>query len=362
MLGEQPTVGTSLRAGRQPPPTTELPESVRNRISELRQANSDDPGKVANLQRLTSSAGFLRLTEEQQLNVLGRDTPSVRDGYAARPADAAYVREMRTLMQSTDFQGLSETRQSELIQGMATHGNAGAYLGSLDNTQLLSLAESADGPQALTALRATMNTGGLTAAEQTQVERIEAATFTPGAGLTMNGNAADQATTLHAIRREMLVSPSFRQLMNTINADAAHPVTLNAGRNQPRHFVDAFNGGGNQTIDLADIEQWPVTPPAGHPEAMVQGENLVHALAEARHAALGNGYGPSHRVAIEAENRYRRDIGQNAGLRLPPNDTTLGSGNSVIFQFDNGYREQVNVDASGANITGITRHNPPTSP
>jgi hypothetical protein len=95
---------------------------------------------------------------------------------------------------------------------------------------------------------------------------------------------------------------------------------------------------------------------------MTQGENLVHGLAEARHGALGNAYGPSHREAILAENRYRSEIGLTGSLRLPPDDTTRGPGGSVIFQFDNGYREEITVNAAGTTITGIQRHPPPRAP
>jgi hypothetical protein len=266
---------------------------------------------------------------------------------------ANYARETQTLLGNSEFQGLSATRQTELLNGMRTHGSAQAYLGSMDNNSLLSLAEQSDEPRARSALQATMGTGGLSSAENTQVARIQSATFTPGAGLTLNGSTADKATALHMVRRTMLNSPSFRTTMNTLKHKKAHPVTLNVGRSQASTFVDSFNSGGNQTIDLDDIQQWPTTPPAGHPEAMTQDQNIVHALVEARQGALGNGYSPSHRSAITAENSYRSDIGQTQNLRMPPNDTTSSGGN-VTFQYSGGYRET--IATSGSRITGITRH------
>jgi hypothetical protein len=154
------------------------------------------------------------------------------------------------------------------------------------------------------------------------------------------------------VRREMLNSPSFGKLMNIQNADTAHPVTIDVGRSQPNTFVDAFNGGGNQTIDLDDFERWPEDP-SGSAHAMTRGQNLVHAMAEARQGALGNGYDVSHRRAIQAENQYRADIGQTSRLRLFPNDTTRDSAGNTIFQYDNGYKELIEKDPTGTTITGI---------
>ena len=183
-----------------------------------------------------------------------------------------------------------------------------------------------------------------------------AATFTPGPGLQVTGSAADQKAFLDLVRREMARSQTMRDLMTTINNDAAHPVKLDVGRSQPGHFVDAFNGGGKQTLDLDDIQQFPLDAPKSHPEGMVQGEQIVHALAEAREGALGQAYGPAHAAAIDAENKYRADLGQSQKLMAPPNDTSSGAGGSVIFNFDGGYKEEVHVGPTGDTITGITRH------
>jgi hypothetical protein len=170
------------------------------------------------------------------------------------------------------------------------------------------------------------------------------------------GSAADRADFTQMVRREMLRSRSFHDLMTTQNADAAHPLNVTVGRNQPGTYVDAFNGGGNQTLDLADIQAWPDRPPPGNPDAMTQGENLMHALFEARQGALGHGYNVAHRRAIGAENNYRADIGQTSRLRMPPNDTTVNGAGNTEFQFNNGYREETQ---GGNSITGIVRHNPP---
>lgn len=349
MLGGQPIGGMQITAGRaSPAKTAALPAATKTRVNELRASYGKDAAKVANLQQLTASAAFRGLSESEQKAVL--------DAYAK---NAALASELVSLVGKPGFKKLAASRQKELVAGMATHGGAEGYLRSLSNAKLLTLAESPKGPEALAVLQDVMKAGGLNKAEQKQVERIGSATFTPGVGLRLHGSAPDQAATLHMIRREMLASSSFRNLVNTVNADKVHPVTLRVGRNQPGHFVDAWNGGGTNTIDLADVLQFPVTPPAANPEAMTQGQNLAHVLAEARQGALGHGYRPSHRSAIQTENRYRADIGQRASLRLPPNDTAAGPGHSVVFQYDNGYREQVNTNAAGTTITSIQRHNPP---
>ena len=177
-------------------------------------------------------------------------------------ADSRFAGELSTLADSATFRGLSEANKTSMINNIDTHGSSAAYVGSLSNDQLLTMAEGPDGANQMAALRQSIQSGGIQRGEQAQLDRIGAATFTPGVGLNVNGSAADQATFMHMTRREMLRSPSFRNTMNTANADAAHPMTFNVGRNQPRTYVDAFNGGGNQTVDLTDVEQWPEDPPA----------------------------------------------------------------------------------------------------
>jgi len=183
------------------------------------------------------------------------------------------------------------------------------------------------------------------------------APFTPGAGFEISGSAADKASFNAMVGAEMARSPSFKALVEAINAHSAHPTKLDLGRNQAGIFVDGFVGG---KMDLTDIEKWPTDPPADHPHAMTQGQNLAHVLSEAHQKALGQAYAAAHATAIGDENRYRHDRGQTSSLRLPPNDVVLGTGGSVVFQFDNGYKEQVGRDAAGTSITGITRNEPPT--
>ena len=270
---------------------------------------------------------------------------------AARRADA----EIGAMQKHPRFGELSEARQNELIDGIRTHGSAEAYLRSLDNGQLLSLAEAPDGRRVLGALNAAMSDGGLSQSELAQVRRLHAASFTPRDGLTINGSARDRATALHALRRAMLNSPSFHASMMTLNDDATHPVTLNVGRYQPGVVLDQFNGGGEQTLDLADLEKLPESAPAEHPSATTQGQLLAHMMTEARQGALGDGYLPAHQTAIAAENQFRADIGQPGRRLIPPADAP-NVRDAIFTELDNGYREYMKINA--ANIDRIERHEP----
>lgn len=329
-----------------------LNDATKTQVRKQMTDHGQDSSKIQNLSNLATSPGFNKLSTAHQKQML--------NALAKRPTDKKFAGELQTLADSKTFRGLSDADKTSMLNNVSKHGSAADYLKSLSNDKLLSLAESPSGPKQLAALREAIQSGGVTRAEQAQLDRIGAATFTPGVGMRVNGSAADRASFLHMTRRAMLNSPSFRRMMNTANNDAAHPLNITVGRNQANHFVDAFNGGGRQTLDLADMERWPQNPPAGNPDAMTREQNIVHALVEARQGALGNGYNASHRRAIQAENQYRADVGQRSRLRMPPNDTTTGPGGSVIFQYNNGYREEVQTDRSGSNITGINRHNPPT--
>lgn len=328
----------------------QLNDATKTQVRNQMTSYEGNVTKLQNLSQLATSDGFRQLNTGHQKQML--------DALDKRPTDKNFGRELTTLANSATFRGLSDADKTKMINDVSTHGGAAAYVKSLTNDQLLTLAESPSGPNQLAALREAIQSGGINKAEKAQLDRVGAATFTPGVGMTVSGSAADQATFLHMTRREMLNSPSFRTLMNTQNADAAHPLTINVGRSQAGTFVDAFNGGGNQTIDLDDFQQWPENPPATNPHAMTRGQNLVHAMAEARQGALGNGYDVSHRRAIQAENQYRADIGQTSRLRLPPNDTTTNAAGNTVFQYNNGYTEEIQTDASGTTITGIVRHNP----
>ncbi len=330
-----------------------LNDATKNQVRNMMTSYQTDTSKIENLRNLATAPGFGQLSiahQQQMLTALDH-----------RASDPRFARELASLSNNARFRGLTDADKTQLLRNVSNHGSAAAYVRSLNNDQLLSLAETPNGPNELASLHQAIRDGGVSPSEQDQLDRIGAATFTPGIGLRVSGNAADQATYLHMTRREMLRSSGFRNLMNTQNGDEAHPLNITVGRNQHGRQIDAFNGNGNQGLDLADIERWPIDPPRGSPHAMTQGEHLVHAMAEARQGALGNGYNLSHSRAISAGNQYRADIGQTSNRSLPPNDQSTGPGNSTIFQFDNGYREELTTDPddpTGGTITGIIRHDP----
>ncbi|MCI0617833.1 LysM peptidoglycan-binding domain-containing protein [bacterium] len=317
---------------------------VRNQMTSY----GSDAQKLQNTSQLATSAGFGQLSEDHQKQML--------EGLNKRPSDQNLSGELTAFGNSPTFRGLPDADKTNLIRNVSNTGSAVSYVGNLSNDQLLTLAESPTGQNQLTALGEAIQSGGVNRAEKPQLDRIGVGTFTPGAGVALNGSAADQATFLHMTRREMLVSPSFNTLMNTQNADAAHPVTINVAAAPHPMFVDAFHLGGTQDIALNDLQQFPENPPAANPNAMTRGENLVHSMAEARQGALGNVYMDSHTRAIQAENQYRVDIGQKSRLKMPPNDLTMDAAGNATFHFNNGYAEEIRIVAD--DITAIVPHNP----
>lgn len=322
---------------------------VRNQVTSY----GTDAQKLQNTSQLATSNGFLQLSEDNQKLML--------EGMNKRPSDQNLSGELTALSNSATFRGLPDPDKTNVIRNVSNTGSAAAYVNSLDNDRLLAFAETPTGQSQLTAYSDAIQSGGVSKVEKPQLDRIGVATFTPGVGVAVNGSAADQATFLHMTRKEMLVSPSFKNLMNTQNADAAHPISVTVGRNAVPGpiFIDAFApaGPGTQTIDLADIEKFPEKAPAANPDAMTRGENLVHSMTEARQGALGNVYMDSHARAIQAENQYRADVGQTSRLKMPLNDITVDAAGTT-FHFNNGYTEKVLMAPDGS-IPGIVRTNAP---
>jgi peptidoglycan hydrolase-like protein with peptidoglycan-binding domain len=199
----------------------------------------------------------------------------------------------------------------------------------LNNEDFLKKAETPEGKKELDGIKAQLQAGPQTPATLKQLERINSATFTPAAGtLVLKGSAADQATYLHMVRRDMLASPSFAKTMNDINTDVLHPVTVNIGRDMPDVRLDVDRGNGDQDVDLADLEKLPALPTAQDPNGITQGEVLSHAMKEAQIRAQNpNSNAPepdqhlkAHTAAIKQENDFRKDLGQTTFRKLPPND------------------------------------------
>jgi hypothetical protein len=168
-------------------------------------------------------------------------------------------------------------------------------------------------------------------------------------GLTVTGTPADVAQFLNMLKLESTRSQTMRDLYTNVVTDTANPTHVTLVRNTPNVWVDAYDGNGNQRVnmDYFDNTEFPDSPSANHPDTVTQGENLVHALDEAHHGSQlqnangndpsgNNWYNESHAHAIDTENDYRDDRGQTSDLT----SSNGGPGaNDVTFQFDNGASE-----------------------
>ncbi|MCI0413688.1 peptidoglycan-binding protein [bacterium] len=286
----------------------------------------------------------------QKLNPQTQD--QVRTLMNGSQKDPVSRQALLTIATDENFGKLSRADQDTALQDIkgTASNTAEKTMQGLNNDQLLKLAESPGGKEQLAALKMALEQGPVTPAKQKELDRINSATFTPAGGLKLQGSAADQATYLHMTRREMLTSPAFAKTMNEINADKAHPVTVNVGRDMPGVRLDVDRGGGKQDVDLADLEKLPVSPTAQNPHAITQGEVLIHAMREARQRALGEKlHGPAHEAAIKAENEYRKDIGQTSFRKTTPGedetfvDNELGD-ISIVIHFDGAPDEELKFD------------------
>jgi len=194
-----------------------------------------------------------------------------------------------------------------------------------------------------------------------EMERQQnALNFTPGDGLELAGDQAQQQIFLEMLRREMARSPSFHDLMLRINKDAQHPLYIHVYGTNTMAIFDNFVGKGAHVIDMADFAKVPVDPPAGFPEAATQGEWLAHAMAEARTGATATVpqsqlYLYSHTMGIDAGNAYRRDRGQEA-MRTRTDSATPSQ--VTVTYARNGtpvYRETFDRDSQN-NVTRVGRH------
>ena len=76
------------------------------------------------------------------------------------------------------------------------------------------------------------------------------------ATLTINGNNADKATFQTMLEICSGHSRNFSSLVNDIQDPNNPNVTINLGRGNA--VVDSYKGGGSQTLDLSDVEQFPM--------------------------------------------------------------------------------------------------------
>src|SRR5262245_15702769 len=219
---------------------------------------------------------------------------------------------------------LSQTDSLKAKEGPDTKSGAAfpkdaAEMAKTSNEDLLKLAQQPGGEEKLKQLAKDFKKDGLTQDEIKQTERIDSATFRPGAGLMLHGKPEDQEAFIQHTRRTLLESPSFRQRMQTINHDPLHlteiEVTRCKGDDKDSTRLGTFSKfhEGKQVVDLNDLEKLPVKPDPKNPEGITQGEVLVHEFTEANQGAQSFNvpkaradqdklFTPAHTEAIKAEN------------------------------------------------------------
>ncbi len=184
-----------------------------------------------------------------------------------------------------------------------------------------------------------------------------------GQGVKLQGSDADQGAFKNMLAGGLGNSPQFRSLVSSLGNDSENTLTMDLGRSQPGLMVDAFeyeaSSGSRhkrnvQTIDLDDYEKIPGAPPRDAPDAQTRTQKLIHALTEAQSGMKssetdgGKRYLPAHSSAIDAENDYRAEQGQNGKRRYEDPEGTADGG----WTYDYGeHKEQ--WDWNGTNLKEI---------
>lgn len=151
--------------------------------------------------------------------------------------------------------------------------------------------------------------------------------------------------------------PLLDVLDNLIGAAESLIITVTRS---PRDETVVCDSYGTRTIDLDDLDQFDVTPPAGSPHATTRCEVIIHILAEYKFALHRGqltgaaGFDDAHNEGVAAQTRWRTAQGQ-AG---PAHGNVL-TGLTLTFHYCNGATTVVTFDETGR-ITDIT-HNPPPS-
>jgi hypothetical protein len=166
-------------------------------------------------------------------------------------------------------------------------------------------------------------------------------------GLIINGSAANKATLIGMFGREMGRSRTFRDLIVEITADRAHPVTIEVGRDNAS-WLDAF---ANNSVDLNDLEWLDDVPPPRVPFSFTQGEDIVHWLAERRHAALNAaGFDAAHAFPMQPgglQEQYRAETGQSGRTVSQVRINGAGGLHQGVYTDTAGNRIVISRDDSG---------------
>jgi hypothetical protein len=321
-----------------PPPHT---DRVRDAVDSLRSLKSE-VGANDMLQGLRSGSPLSQAAVDQTKALTGSrkfadlsasDQRLVAQTFRNSNADPALTETMKKGLEDPKFNALSAGQKTARLQEMSQAASNPAFAG-LNAELRQAVIESA------------------MAGKGTAVELMNAATFTPGVGVQLTGTPQNQADFTNMLRRSMVRSPSFRTQMTTQNGNGAHPIRMDLGGGETGAFVDASGmfftppAPGRHTVDMSDIARFP--PRAGQPpqpNATTQDQNVIHFMAEAINEAQGNSFAVSHRRGTDAENQYRRDMGQ-AGELVDVRDRP-GHPGQVLFEYRNGHgNEVVHLDAN----------------
>jgi len=171
---------------------------------------------------------------------------------------------------------------------------------------------------------------------------------------TSNGSAADQAALTSMLTSACTQSADFKSEYDTTVADTGHSIRYDVGRSQGGVLIDAY---GSNAVDLDDLSALPVTPPAGHPNALTQSQALKHIMAERWYKATlpCAEYLECHeKGGMVGENALRSEAGQSPVVKHSgtPNP---GGGVTVTITYGNGGSESWTINSAG-NITAIAYH------
>jgi len=179
---------------------------------------------------------------------------------------------------------------------------------------------------------------------------VDGVTFVSFGGLNISGSAEDVNLFLSMMAETAAATTAARLHFATLAGDTAHPITLLLGRDQKGVLGDSF---ASNEVNMADLERFSATPPAGHPKATSRDEIITHFLVE-RHDAAANGsnFNAAHQAGINAQNDIRNERGQ-------PTITSQAfahdaAGNPIgRVSYSDGSHEDLNISPNG-NISGVT--------
>lgn len=173
------------------------------------------------------------------------------------------------------------------------------------------------------------------------------------AAYTIEGSDADKQTFLDMLTAARNGSPEFKTEYDAIFNAATPSITYKVGRSQPNVIVDSF---ASNKVDLDDLEKFPASPPAGHPDALTRAQLIKHFMSERWHKANNPAatFEDSHNQAITDQNKLRTEAGQHTVTSQVGSTNADGSVTGTITYSD-GNTETWTISSTGT-ITSIVYH------